>query len=77
MRSMALSAVSRRSLEIEGVDPGALTAHLMSKYKIFTTPINHDEFRGVRVTPNVYTTLRELDRFCEAMELVARKGLPA
>jgi len=28
-------------------------------------------------TPNVYTTLSELDRFCEQMELIARKGLPA
>jgi hypothetical protein len=26
---------------------------------------------------NVYTTLSELDRFCEQMELIARNGLPA
>jgi selenocysteine lyase/cysteine desulfurase len=29
------------------------------------------------VTPNVYTTLDEVDRFAEAMERVIRKGLPA
>jgi selenocysteine lyase/cysteine desulfurase len=28
----------------------------------------YDEFQGLRVTPNVYTTLREIDIFAEAME---------
>ena len=65
------------TVEIEGVDPGALGAYLMDKHKIFATPIVHDEFRGLRVTPSVYTTLPELDRFVEVMEGVARKGLPA
>jgi selenocysteine lyase/cysteine desulfurase len=64
------------TVEIEGVDPGALGAHLMNAHKIFATPIVHDEFRGLRVTPSVYTTLEELDRFVEVMENVARKGLP-
>ena len=31
---------------------------------------------GVRVTPSVYTTLKELDRFCDVMTAIARKGLP-
>jgi len=48
----------------------------MSRHKIFATPIVHEEFKGVRVTPSVYTTLKELDRFCEALTTVARKGLP-
>jgi isopenicillin-N epimerase len=64
------------NVEIVGVDPGALGTYLMDKHKIFTTPIIHDEFRGVRITPSVYTTLKELDRFCDAMETVAKKGLP-
>jgi isopenicillin-N epimerase len=64
------------NVEIVGVDPGALGTYLMDKHKIFTTPIIHDEFRGVRITPSVYTTLKELDRFCEVMETVAKKGLP-
>jgi len=36
----------------------------------------HEEFKGIRITPNVYTTLGELDRFCNLMETIARKGLP-
>jgi isopenicillin-N epimerase len=44
---------------------------------MFTTPIIHEEFQGLRITPNVYTTLAELDRFSNVMESIARKGLPA
>ncbi len=64
------------NVEVVGIDPGDLASHLMSRYKIFTTPIIHEEFKGIRVTPHVYTTLGELDRFCEVMELVAQKGIP-
>ncbi|HVG21657.1 MAG TPA: aminotransferase class V-fold PLP-dependent enzyme [Blastocatellia bacterium] len=62
---------------IEGVDPGKLGAHLWERHRIIVTPISHDEFRGVRVTPNVYTTLNEIDMFCDAVEKVIRNGLAA
>jgi selenocysteine lyase/cysteine desulfurase len=64
------------NFKIEGVDPVQLGSHLMAKHKIFTTPIVHEEFTGIRITPNVYTTLWELDRFCNIVESVAKKGLP-
>ena len=64
------------NFKIDGINPVALGGHLMTKHKIFTTPIVHEEFTGIRITPNVYTTLWELDRFCDVVEDVARKGLP-
>ncbi len=64
------------NVKIEGIDPVAIGSYLMSKHKIFTTPIVHAEFTGIRITPNVYTTLWELDRFCDVMADIARKGLP-
>lgn len=64
------------NFKIDGVDPVAMGGYLMAKHKIFTTPIVHDEFTGIRITPNVYTTLWELDRFCEAVATIAKKGLP-
>lgn len=64
------------NFKIDGIDPVALGGYLMSKHKIFTTPIMFPEFNGIRITPNVYTTLWELDRFCSVVEDVARKGLP-
>jgi selenocysteine lyase/cysteine desulfurase len=63
------------TVEIEGIEPGPLQQHLFNNHRIFTTPIVHPEFKGIRVTPSVYTTTDELDRFCEVMESVARKGL--
>lgn len=62
-------------LSIEGVDPKKLAARLWEKYRILVTAIVHDEFQGIRVTPNVYTTLSEIDAFCEAMESVTKTGL--
>ncbi len=64
------------NVEIVGVDPGALGTYLMDKHKILTTAIIHDEFKGIRITPSVYTTLKELDRFVDVMEVVSKKGLP-
>jgi selenocysteine lyase/cysteine desulfurase len=65
------------NVNIAGVDPAAIGSYLFNKHRVFTTPIVHDEFKGIRITPNVYTTLGELDRFCELMENIARKGLPS
>ncbi len=65
------------NVHIEGTNPDAVVKYLFDKHHIFTTPIVHEEFQGIRITPNVYTTLSELDRFCAQMELVAQKGLPA
>jgi selenocysteine lyase/cysteine desulfurase len=65
------------NVQVEGTDPKAVTKYLFDKHKIFTVPIVHAEFQGVRITPNLYTTLPELDRFCEVMDSIAKHGLPA
>jgi len=65
------------NVQIEGTNPEAVTKYLFDKHRIFATPIVHEEFQGIRITPNLYTTLGELDRFCQQMELIARRGLPA
>src|SRR5712691_1327916 len=65
------------NVDVAGVNPSAIGSYLFDKHRIFTTPIIHEEFQGLRITPNVYTTLGELDRFCNVMEAIARKGLPA
>src|SRR5687768_4081139 len=65
------------NVQIEGINPSKIGSYLFEKHRIFTTPIIHEEFQGIRITPNVYTTLGELDRFCNVMEKIARMGLPA
>ena len=64
------------NVHIEGTNPEAVVKYLFDKHHIYTVPIMHEEFQGIRITPNLYTTLSELDRFCEQMESIARNGLP-
>jgi isopenicillin-N epimerase len=61
---------------IKGVDVRKLTDYLMDKHRILVIPIIHEEFKGIRVTPNVYTLLSEIDLFAGAMEKVAKGEVP-
>jgi isopenicillin-N epimerase len=65
------------NVQIEGIESTKIGSYLFSQHRIYTTPILHEEFQGLRITPNLYTTLKELDRFCDVMTMIARKGLPA
>jgi selenocysteine lyase/cysteine desulfurase len=59
------------------LDVGKVAGYLYDRHRIIVTPIGHPEFNGLRVTPNVYTTLPEVDRFADVMEALLRTGLPA
>jgi isopenicillin-N epimerase len=61
---------------IRSVDTAKLQSHLWAKKRIYTISIITPEYSGLRVTPNVYTTVDEIDAFADEMEQVAAKGLP-
>ena len=63
------------TVEIQGIDSATLNGWLWTNYRILTTAIVHDDFQGIRVSPSVFTTLNELDRFCDAMEHAIRHGV--
>ncbi|MBT3796947.1 aminotransferase class V-fold PLP-dependent enzyme [bacterium] len=63
------------TVEIKGLDTSAVAKELWDKYRIFVVAINHDEFTGCRVTPHVYTTIEEIDRFSDAMENIIKNGV--
>ena len=55
---------------------GKLGTYLMDKHGILVVTIDrHKDFQGIRVTPNVYATLDEIDTFGEAMQRAATKGI--
>ena len=60
---------------VDGLDFSQLGTWLMNKYKIVNTPILHPEFNGIRITPNVYTTLDEIDTFADAVTVAIKKGI--
>jgi isopenicillin-N epimerase len=62
-------------VDIDGLDNVQLGNWLMSNFRIVNTPIVHPEFRGIRITPNVYTTVDEIDTFADRMILAMRKGI--
>ena len=53
---------------VPGVDGAKLREALWSKHNIITTYMPHTEYSGLRVTPNVYTTLGEVDFFASMVE---------
>lgn len=66
------------NVQLVGVNLEKLGAHLFNEYRIISTPIVNDRgVNGLRVTPNIYTTLREIDIFADAMERVIERGLPS
>lgn len=63
-------------VQIKGMDSGAIGSYMWDTHRIIITPIKHAEFEGNRITPNVYTTIDELDRFIDAMQFLLDHGLP-
>jgi selenocysteine lyase/cysteine desulfurase len=53
---------------IKGMKPALLAETLMKKYKVFTVAIDYANVQGCRITPNLYTTLGELDQFVMALK---------
>jgi isopenicillin-N epimerase len=56
------------NVSLERVDAPKAYDFLWTKYRIITAAIKRDDYQGLRVTPNVYTTLGEVDTFAAAIE---------
>ncbi len=57
---------------IEAMKPHDLAKTLMDKYKIYTVAIDGANVHGCRISPNVYTTLDELDVLVKACGELAK-----
>lgn len=56
---------------IDRMKPAEMAKTLMETYKIYTVAIDGQGVHGCRITPNVYTTQEELDRFVKALKDMA------
>ena len=68
---------------IDGIDVRSLARFLMDKYRIIVVPLvggappnSVFDYQALRVSPNVYTTLEEIDSFVMAMEDAVKSGVP-
>lgn len=55
------------NIAVRGKKPEEVSAELFNNHKIHTVAINWENIHGVRVTPNVYTSKRELDKLTAAI----------
>jgi isopenicillin-N epimerase len=67
---------------IEGIDVRSLAKFLRDKYRIISVPLVGGappnqvfDYQALRVSPNIYTTLEEIDTFVEAMEDAVKNGV--
>ena len=65
-RSCAIANVGVRTMA-----PALLARTLLEKYKVWTVAIDTANVHGVRITPQVFTTTKELDTFVGALKEIA------
>ena len=72
------------AVNIEGIDVRDLSKFLMDKYRIIVValvggapPNQVFDYQCLRVSPNIYTTLEEIDTFVRAMEDALKNGVPS
>ena len=58
-------------VSVEGKKPAELDNFLFTNYKVHSVAIEWENIKGVRITPNVYTTLKNLDRLVEGIRKFA------
>jgi selenocysteine lyase/cysteine desulfurase len=71
------------AVHIEGIDVRELAGWLRRNYRIVVVPLvggappnSVFDYQALRVSPNIYTTLEEIDTFIEAMAEAAKAGIP-
>ena len=63
------------NFDIPGTNLQTFGRWLLDEHGVVIHVTEHAEYAGIRVTPNVFTTLSELDRFCDAVEAGLRMGI--
>jgi len=64
------------AMTIDGIDVRKLTDYLLDSHDIHVrSRIVSDEYSAIRVVPNIFSTVEEIDTFSAAIEKVVRKGI--
>ncbi|MDX2246252.1 MAG: aminotransferase class V-fold PLP-dependent enzyme [Bacteroidia bacterium] len=61
------------SFLLEGWDPVDLGNELTNNYNIYVTATSHDDVKGVRISPNVFTSTEELDYLAEIIHKLSKQ----
>lgn len=63
------------TVTLPGLPAQPLAKWLWERHRIVVRPVDHPEFSGIRVTPNLYTTTAEIDILSAALRTALNKGL--
>lgn len=63
VRSCAIANVG-----VKNMKPGEMAETLLKKFKVYTVAIDGANVHGCRITPNIFTTTKELDAFVDALK---------
>ena len=63
-------------MEITGLDPVHLHDWLWARYRIVTSPTSFAGLSGLRISPNVFTSVAEIDTLCDALKRAITVGVP-
>ena len=58
-------------VSVKGLTPAELGSQLFDKYKIHTTGIVWENISCVRVTPHVYTSIKDVDKLVKALDEIS------
>ena len=58
------------NVAIEGMEPKAVADYFFDEHRIFTVAVE----MGVRVTPNLFTELSDVDALAQALEKLSDRG---
>jgi selenocysteine lyase/cysteine desulfurase len=59
------------NIGVANMSPSKMADILFEKYNIFTVAIDYANVKGCRISPNIFTTTEELDRFIFAVKEIA------
>lgn len=58
---------------IQGLKPALLAQKLLEDHQVFTVAIDYANVQGCRISPNVFTTIDDLDHFIKAIKTLAQE----
>ncbi len=61
------------NIGVAHLSPAEMARTLLEEFGIFTVAIDYANVKGCRITPNIYTTTSELDRFIDVMKVLAMR----
>lgn len=59
---------------LTNMKPGEMAKTLLDEFNVWTVAIDFENVHGCRITPNVFTTTEELDRFVDAVKTMAKRA---